>query len=196
MAGRGIVLGLKGVLAAPASEVPLTGPRAAAVALVLRESAASFDVLLIERAERIGDPWSGHIALPGGRAEPGDADLSATAERETLEEVGLDLARAAERLGRLSDWEPVRGMPVAVRPFVYLLTAEAALQPNAEVREAFWVPIDPLLRGQWASTYRHTHGDRQYDFPAWDIDGRVVWGLTYRVLGEFFRRYNAVSAQR
>jgi len=122
--------------------------------------------------------------------------LSATAERETLEEVGLDLARAAERLGRLSDWEPVRGMPVAVRPFVYLLTAEAALRPNAEVREAFWVPIDPLLRGQWASTYRHTHGDRQYDFPAWDIDGRVVWGLTYRVLGEFFRRYNAVSAQR
>ena len=138
---------LRKAVADPAPEAPLSGPRSAAVALILLEVEASLEVLLIERAERAGDPWSGHMALPGGHVDPSDANLAATAERETQEEVGLDLRQAGERLGRVSDYNPARGLPIAVRPFVYLLQARPTLLLSEEVRGAFWVPMGPLQRG-------------------------------------------------
>src|SRR5450432_2372229 len=103
---------LRRAVAETPAEAPLTGTRQAAIAVIFLELEMSLDVLLIERAIREGDPWSGHMALPGGHADPADADLSATAERETLEEVGLDLRAIGERLGRLSDYAPARAIPV------------------------------------------------------------------------------------
>lgn len=175
-------------------ESPLAGPRTAAIALILlvEHGGEALEALLIERATRDGDPWSGHMALPGGHAEPSDADLAATAERETLEEVGLDLRATGERLGRLSDCEPVRGVPVAVRPFVYLLDRRPTLTLSAEVRCGLWVPTLPLQRGEHRATHTFNRAGRDLEFPAWDVDGKKVWGLTYRVLDEFFRRFNAV----
>jgi 8-oxo-dGTP pyrophosphatase MutT (NUDIX family) len=184
---------LRSALADPAPETPLAGARVAAIALVLLEHDGSLDALLIERAQRDGDPWSGHIALPGGHVDPGDVGLHATAERETLEEVGLDLSRAGERMGRLSDSAPVRGVPIAVRPFVYLLQARPALTLNAEVRRSLWVPVAPLQRGELRTTYSLSRAGQQLEFPAWDIDGGVVWGLTYRVLAEFLAKFELVS---
>jgi 8-oxo-dGTP pyrophosphatase MutT (NUDIX family) len=184
---------LRQALADAPPDAPLPGQRRAAIALVLLEINAALEVLLIERAERSGDPWSGHMALPGGHLEPTDADLGATAERETLEEVGLDLGRFGERLGRLTDSAPIRGVPIAVRPFVYLLQARPVLVLSDEVRQALWVPIAPLQRGEHQTTFSFSRAGQQRQFPAWDIDGHVVWGLTYRVLDEFFRRFNEVS---
>jgi 8-oxo-dGTP pyrophosphatase MutT (NUDIX family) len=184
---------LRQAFADPPPDVPLLGQRSAAIALVLLEVDASLEVLLIERAERSGDPWSGHMALPGGHLEPTDIDLGATAERETFEEVGLDLQRSAERLGRLSDSAPVRGVPIAVRPFAYLLQARPVLALSDEVRQALWVPIAPLQRGERRTTFSFSRAGQQRQFPAWDVDGHIVWGLTYRVLDEFFRRFNEVS---
>jgi 8-oxo-dGTP pyrophosphatase MutT (NUDIX family) len=174
-------------------DVPLEGQRGAAIALVLLEIDAGLEVLLIERAERSGDPWSGHMALPGGHLEPSDANLGATAERETLEEVGLDLQRFGERLGRLTDYAPTRGVAIAVRPFVYLLQVRPVLALSEEVRQALWVPIAPLQRGERRTTFSFSRAGQQRQFPAWDIDGHIVWGLTYRVLDQFFRRFNEVS---
>lgn len=184
---------LRQALADPPPDAPLPGQRSAAIALVLLEVGASLEVLLIERAERSGDPWSGHMALPGGHLEPADADLGATAERETLEEVGLDLQRFGERLGRLTDYAPIRGGPVAVRPFVYLLQARPVLVLSDEVRQALWVPIAPLQRGERHTTFTFSRAGQHWQFPAWDIDGHIVWGLTFRVLDEFFRRFEQVS---
>jgi 8-oxo-dGTP pyrophosphatase MutT (NUDIX family) len=179
--------------AAPLGAAPeSSGSRRAAIALILLELDSSLEVLLIERATRSGDPWSGHMALPGGHAEPSDTDLSATAERETLEEVGLDLRRAAEQLGRLSDRSPAQGMAIGVRPFVYLLHARPTLTLSEEVRQAMWVPVAPLQRGERRTTFRFSRAGQAREFPAWDIDGHIVWGLTYRVLEEFFRRFNRV----
>lgn len=172
---------------------PLVALRQAAVAVVLLEISGALEVLLIERAVREGDPWSGHMALPGGHVDPEDADLAATAERETLEEVGLDLPRRGERLGRLSDHSPMRAVPIGVRPFVYLLEERPELTLSAEVEASLWVPVAPLLAGERQSSFTFARGGQSFEFPAWDIDGRVVWGLTYRVLDELFTRMNALS---
>jgi 8-oxo-dGTP pyrophosphatase MutT (NUDIX family) len=175
------------------ADAPLPGMRRAAIAVVLVELERGCDVLLIERAIREGDPWSGHMALPGGHADPADADLAATAERETLEEVGLDLREVAERIGQLSDYAPARGVPIGVRPFVYLLQARPTLTLSAEVEQAIWVPIAPLRAGEQRTTFSFVRGEQSLKFPAWDISGHVVWGLTYRVLDELFARLNGVS---
>lgn len=49
------------------------------------------EVLFIKRASRVGDRWTGHVALPGGKRDPEDADDQAAAIREASEEIGLDL---------------------------------------------------------------------------------------------------------
>src|SRR5258706_14503516 len=85
--------------------------RPAAVALVLLDGPQGLEIALIKRAERGDDPWSGQIALPGGRYDAGDSDLEATAVRETRGETGGGLADA-ERVGALDDLHP----PTALLP--------------------------------------------------------------------------------
>jgi 8-oxo-dGTP pyrophosphatase MutT (NUDIX family) len=156
--------------------------RQAAISAVLREADADLEVLLIRRATREGDPWSGHMALPGGHFSPSDRDLLRTAVRETREEVGLDLELAGEYLGRLDDFVPAKQFDVSVRPFVFSVPRPTALQLGDEVVEALWVPLSPLLAGTRRAKFELVHDGRRLALPAWDIDGRVVWGLTYRVL--------------
>jgi len=178
-----------------ASRVAVVGTesgRQAAVAAVLRERDAALgpEVLLIRRAERAGDPWSGHMAFPGGRREPNDADLLATALRETHEEVGLDLTAHARLLGRLDDVDAVaRGQRVGmvIAPYIFALHADVPLAPGAgEVAEALWAPVLPLYRGDSRTTYPYTHGAVRYDLPAHRVGDRIVWGLTYHMLEALF----------
>ncbi len=164
--------------------------RRAAVATVLRPASAEPEVLLIKRAEHPGDPWSGHMAFPGGREDPLDPDLYRTAVRETQEEVGLDLERHAARLGRLDDVPAIaRGRPVGlvITPFVFEIDETPPLVPNEEVAEVLWAPLGPLARGEVETTRPYVHEGRTYDMPAFDVSGRIVWGLTYQMLQSFFR---------
>ena len=162
----------------------------AAVATVLREFEGDVQVLLIRRAEDPRDPWSGHMAFPGGRRDPGDPDLLATARREAQEEVGLDLDASARVLGRLDDLEAVargRRTGLVIRPFVFALTTSAPpFSPNYEVAEVLWAPLQPMLEGLVDTTRPYEHGGMRFDLPAFDVDGRVVWGLTYQMLQAFF----------
>lgn len=164
----------------------------AAVALVLREAnnGTGVEILLIRRAERSGDPWSGHMAFPGGREEPGDESLLATAIRETREELSLDLTRAGRVVGRLDDLPAMargRRVPMTIAPFVFELTSDAELvYDSGEVAEAIWAPIEPLLRGRLQTTFEYDFDGRKVQLPAHDVDGRIVWGLTYRMLENLF----------
>lgn len=162
----------------------------AAVAIVMREAADGPQVLLIRRAEHPGDAWSGHMAFPGGREDPADESLLATAIRETCEEIALDLGQAGRLLGQLAPLPAIaRGRPVGMTivPFVFELVAEAELTYSDEVVEAVWVPIDPLLQGQLRTTYAVDRGGGEVvELPAHDVDGRIVWGLTYRMLDSLF----------
>ncbi len=165
------------------------GERRAAVAAVLRDQGAGTEVLLIRRASREGDPWSGHMALPGGRQQGEDRDLLHTAIRETQEEVGLDLSLAAELVGRLDDLPAMaRGRPAGliIAPFVFELYGTPALTTNAEVEEALWAPLTPLAKGALDSTLPYELDGRKLTLPAWDVDGRIVWGLTHRILSTLF----------
>jgi 8-oxo-dGTP pyrophosphatase MutT (NUDIX family) len=161
----------------------------AAVAAVLRQGALGPEVLLIRRAEHPNDPWSGHMALPGGREDPGDVDLLATAMRETLEEVALDLRSAAELMGPLPALPAIaRGKltGLTITPFVFELHTPAELRLNREVSETLWAPLSALAQGEYATTVPYTLGGQEIRLPAHDVKGRIVWGLTYRMLDNLF----------
>ncbi len=159
--------------------------RWAAVALIVAPDPAA--VLLIRRAEQAGDPWSGHMALPGGRVAPHDPDLAAAAIRETAEEVGIALPRES-LAGALDDVAPRTPVlpPIAVRPFVFVLPGRPLLELNAEVAAAAWVPLETLRHPETYGTVTlHLHGtDRE--FPAYRFEEAVVWGMTERILTGFF----------
>ncbi len=140
-------------------------------------------VLLIRRAERPGDPWSGHMAFPGGRRDRADADLVATAVRETLEEVGLDLGRA-HLLGGLDDLVPRSPLlpSVAVRPWVFRLPARLPLVPNPEVASAGWILLDHLLLPDTHHPVRLEIRGEHRVVPAYELDEAIVWGMTERIL--------------
>lgn len=162
--------------------------REAAVALVLHVGQSDTEVLLIRRAERAGDPWSGHMALPGGHREPEDEDSRATAMRETFEEVGV-LLDSATHLGTLSPIQAmVRGVHTGtlITPHVFLLRDRATLRPNQEVAEVFWAPLGPMAQGQYDTVKVVEREGRRLEFPAIRVDRHLVWGLTHRMLSELF----------
>lgn len=169
---------------------PIAGRPQAAVAMVLREIGPVPEVLFIERASHPGDPWSGHMAFPGGRVDPGDSGPRAAAERETLEEVGLALA-AAEPLGRLDDMSGHHAAgddSLVISAFVYRIEGELPLAPNHEVREAFWFPLPSLLEPtrfvERPMVRAQTHLFR--GILVGEPERHVIWGLTYRFLESFF----------
>jgi len=171
---------------------PETAPEArpAAVALILLEGRPShgLEALFIRRAERSDDPWSGQVALPGGRYDPADVDLLVTAIRETREETGVDLS-VAERLGVLDDLYPRTPTlpPVVVRPFVFALPSRPALVPGAEVQRAFWLPLARLSRPDARRDLTLAVRGVERTFPAYVIEGEVIWGMTERILTPFLQ---------
>jgi 8-oxo-dGTP pyrophosphatase MutT (NUDIX family) len=163
--------------------------RRAAVAAVLRPGPTEPELLLIRRAERVGDPWSGHMALPGGHHGQGDRDLLATALRETHEEVGLDLADH-RLLGSLDEHPATaRGnfMGIVIAPFVFALDRDVELRLDAhEVAEFVWVPLGQMARGEIDVVKEFERDGQIVRFPGFGVGEQVVWGLTHRVLTDFF----------
>ncbi|MFQ5907948.1 MAG: NUDIX hydrolase [Thermoplasmata archaeon] len=158
------------------------GP-SASVALLLRWR-DELEGLLIHRIEREGDPWSGQIALPGGMRDARDRSPVETARRETLEEVTLDVKGSFRLLGRLPRVRPVNVSQLTVFPYVFSMRKEATPRPGIEVQEAFWASLPALLSTR---TTRTVHaGGRELRVPAYLVDGRVVWGLTHRILTSLF----------
>ncbi len=177
--------------------LPVRG-EAASVAMILCDGEGEGDgglqVVVIERARRAGDPWSGQLAFPGGRREAGDRDARHTAERETREEIAVDLA-AAERLGRLDDQRgraADKPLGLVIRCFVYHHPAPARPRLSGEVSAVHRVPLGYFVAQSRRRFARPLPGLTR-DFPAVHIGadpaggGPLVWGLTYRFLSAFFR---------
>jgi 8-oxo-dGTP pyrophosphatase MutT (NUDIX family) len=177
----------------PPARLPGRLPRQAAVSIVLHEPGEGLEVLFIRRAERVGVLWSGHVAFPGGRVEPGEG-LEEAAVRETAEEVGLDLRSGAERLGALDEIPAIgrgRAVGLSIQPWVFALRAPPGpLRFSGEVASARWVRLADLLDPARLAPYPYVHEGRRLVLPSLDVEGLVIWGLTFRMvemLGEVLR---------
>ena len=167
-----------------AKSEPFLKPSSASVAIILRDEEPP-SVLLIRRAERSGDPWSGQIALPGGRSSPKDRDPRDTAARETFEEVGIDLNAKAEFLGYGKTATTYAGA-MEVVPVVFGLNGEVGIKPNDEVASYRWVGLQELQAPRAKSIYRFESLGRSVEMPAYLVEDYVVWGLTHRILSSVF----------
>ena len=159
----------------------------AAVAVVVAPDPPA--ILFIRRATRDADPWSGQMALPGGRLDPEDADLRATAIRETSEEVAISL-ESAELLGALDDVAPRSSLlpPVMVRPYVFSLREATPPRPcSKEVADAFWLPVADLARPGIYGTFPIDIRGTVRVFPAYLMGNHVVWGMTERIVSTLLR---------
>ncbi len=176
---------------------PITdSPRGkAAVALILTGTPKELSILFIERAHHPQDPWSGNLAFPGGRIDPADSGPQQAAQRETLEEIGLDLTRA-EYLGQLDD---IAGayLAVTVSCFVYFLPETGPLKPNHEIGHIFHFPLCEL-----SNPGRHQRVTIEWQGKPRQVDAinllgplrPLLWGITYRLVTQFIRLLAAKSA--
>lgn len=175
----------------------------AAVAVVLRGTTLEdAEVLLMRRARRAGDPWSGDMAFPGGRRAPDDIDLWATAIRETREEVGLELvgARTLGRLSQVVTFAPLRKnlRPMLVSPFVFALddaAREPSLTVGPEVAATRWVPLADIDRADTRTTRPWRVFGLTVRAPAWKLGEDVVWGLTHQMLARLLRFRHSVNSE-
>ena len=162
----------------------------AAVAMILRPTESDTEVLFIQRAVRSGDPWSGHMAFPGGRSHPDDSDLIHTAMRETSEEVGIDLRAHGELIGTLDDLRAYtrnRPLDLVISPFVCALhTAVDPVHDVAEVQCTVWVPISFLCSPAARGVHRRSIEGVESEFPAYCYEDYTIWGITHRILERFF----------
>jgi 8-oxo-dGTP pyrophosphatase MutT (NUDIX family) len=176
---------------------PIEGQSYAAVAVLLcehptEESVRSPHVLLIQRAIHPADPWSGHLAFPGGRKDLTDTDLLHTAVRETWEEIGVHLDPQRQLLGKL-DPLTARGarLPgLVIEPFVFEVPHRDVFAiDTTEVAQAFWVPIGPLTRGERNTSVDIQRDGSRYKLPGYQVGQQVLWGMTY----EMFQRLARLS---
>lgn len=156
------------------------------------------EVLLIRRADRQGDPWSGQMAFPGGHMDVSDPHILATAMRETLEEVGLDLSQH-ELIGALDEHAATyqgvfTGMVIA--PFVFALRHDVELQPNHEVASVIWAPLGQMARGELDVKHELSRNGETMHFPGFGIGPHVVWGLTHRMIQSLFEGLSSSQSQR
>jgi 8-oxo-dGTP pyrophosphatase MutT (NUDIX family) len=173
--------------------------RRSAVALILRVRTGELHILMIKRAEREGDPWSGQMAFPGGRMDKTDANGFAVAVRETEEEIGLSLGPGERCIGRLSDLitRPRRGMfGMTVSPFVFRLEREVRLRPNYEVAEVVWIPLEFLLDTDNREEMVWEYKGLKVTMPCYFYGNRRIWGLSLMMLDELMDLVEGRNPQR
>ena len=161
--------------------------RQASVAMILSETEDDLEVCFIRRAERVGDPWSGQVAFPGGKADSCDIDAHSVAERETHEEVGLKL-EISHRVGPLPTRQ-VATRNLLLSPFIYHIGSDEkatvfAREPD-EVAHVFWVPMRHLFMQSSATELEYPIAGSGMTYPGIRYKEDIIWGLTLNVLESF-----------
>ena len=159
----------------------------AAVAIMLREGREATELLMIRRATREGDPWSGHMGFPGGRRDPEDPSNFSCALRETEEELGVDLSRWGALLGELSDvntgWRKDRP-EMLVTPFIFSVSELPALTPNDEVDDVVWVPLHFLMDESNREPLEWEWKGQKMETDSYLYDCYRIWGLSLMMIDE------------
>ena len=169
-------------------------PVEAAVAVIYKGSGPDIELLFIRRRERPGDPWSGHIAFPGGRRREGDSSLMDTVIREVMEEVGIDLRREAEFVCTARPTGTLVNPDIIIYPYVFRYLGEGGVRSSDEVGEAFWIPIRELRQGICMRFLTPLEDIASVRCFRWlrrrDI---VIWGVTYRIFRSVMREVFGVD---
>ena len=185
------------VVESPEDPVP---SKRAAVAITVRSGVSGPEILMIQRAVRQGDPWSGHMGFPGGRKDESDASDMACAKRETREEIGFDLDIYGELVCQLSDvntgWRADRP-EMLVAPFVFKVGSTPVFELNHEVDDTLWVPLSFLLNDANRSRHQWDWRGEVLESDAFTFDDRLIWGLSLMMIDELLQiiadRENALA---
>lgn len=151
----------------------------AAVALLLKTVDKDLKIFFVKRVENPDDPWSGQMALPGGKRDAKDQNLKQTVVRETLEETNINLLDRCRFLGVMETQRSSPRPDMKILPFVVLLEHEPSIKLNEELEWFVWISLEELV--QCRGTVNFGFGE----FPAYIVGNSVIWGLTYRILEEF-----------
>ena len=185
------------VVESPADPVP---SKRAAVAITVRSGVSGPEILMIQRAVRQGDPWSGHMGFPGGRKDESDVSDMACAKRETREEIGFDLDVYGELVCQLSDvntgWRADRP-EMLVAPFVFKVGSTPVFELNHEVDDTLWVPLSFLLNDANRCRHQWDWRGEVLESDAFTFDDRLIWGLSLMMIDELLQiiadRENALA---
>jgi len=175
------------VVESPVDPVP---SKRAAVAISVRSGVSGPEILMIQRAVRQGDPWSGHMGFPGGRKDESDASDMACAKRETREEIGFDLDIYGELVCQLSDvntgWRADRP-EMLVAPFVFKVGSTPVFELNHEVDDTLWVPLSFLLNDANRSRHQWDWRGEVLESDAFTFNDRLIWGLSLMMIDELLQ---------
>ncbi|ARU56262.1 NUDIX hydrolase [Oleiphilus messinensis] len=159
----------------------------AAVAILKTKSFPN-QILVVQRATRSGDPWSGDAAFPGGKSDPLDRSLEATAKRELMEETSISLNMdASYKLNRKITRVHHALKPMFITPFVFEVETPITTHLNSELSNAQWIPIQTLRTQQFKSSYRWRTPYGSINVPCYRFNGIVIWGLTYSIIQNFLQ---------
>lgn len=160
----------------------------AGVAVIIKKSGQGYQLLLIKRSTKIKDPWSGHVAFPGGHYEEKDSSIFNTVVRETREETGIDLLKNTKYLFPLSLSSPLNMPELKVYPFVFELIEDVNIIYNEEVEEYYWIPINSLEREKGIVEFEGFK--REVNMYTYEYKGKkiVIWGLTKRILDKLLTK--------
>jgi 8-oxo-dGTP pyrophosphatase MutT (NUDIX family) len=159
----------------------------AAVTLLLHPVGSGFEILFVKRVKSPADPWSGQIALPGGKRDAHDKTLKDTAVREALEETDINLGKNGYFLGVLDVVRSVQMPEVRILPFVVFMEERPNITLNTkELERYFWILLDGLIQNKGTVNFRFG------EFPAYIVDGNVIWGLTYAIIEQIIPIFHSI----
>ncbi len=169
---------------------PGKGLLASAVLVMLCERGGDYGIWFIKRTEYKDDAFSGHVAFPGGKKKQDDATLLDTAFREVGEELGFDTWKEVEILGEMDFVRPYTPSVrrYAVKPFVAMIDGEVEFVPNYEVSEFFCVPVSHLVNPKNQDVRERKRDGKVIDDHVFAYRNHIIWGLTGRILNEFFKK--------
>lgn len=162
--------------------VDLAGLRCAGVLIPLLFQDGEWHVVVTQRTQQV-EHHKGQVSFPGGACDEGDADLMATALRETYEEIGVPPS-SVEVLGALDDFPTISYFNIT--PFVGVIPSRFPYRPSpGEVESVVEVPLSFLRVPETLRVVPMERLGMVIDVLFWDYGPYTIWGATARMLKNF-----------